>query len=234
MRIAVLDLCGHPMPLMKELPSNGENIIGWLSPHFLEAEFSAYSIEQDRKPLPDIEEFDGLILSGSEHGVYDDIPWIPPLRALLIATKNARKPIFGICFGHQLMADTFGGKAEKSKKGTIIGARNFNFKDESADAHVWHKDHVTEVPRNARITASSNYCMVGGLAYDFPAESVQFHPEISEKNLRMIFERLAGTVLTTREIEKALDSFSKSDVKIDLMARETVEFFRKKSKSAQF
>ncbi len=228
MKIAVLDLTGHPLPLLEGMPRVGAQIINWLSPSFPEAQFRSYDIEAGGEALPKTADFDGLLLSGSEYGVYDDRAWIAPLRALLVQTKAAAKPIYGICFGHQIMADTFGGKAEKSKIGNVVGARTFEFEDRAVDAHVWHKDQVTQVPEGATVTASASHCPVGALAYDFPAASIQFHPEYTDPHLRELFRRGAGRpdFLGHDEAEAAVASFEASDVKADLMAKQVADFFR--------
>ena len=227
MRIAVLDVTGHPLPLLKGLPRVGEQIISWLSPALPDCVFRWYDIEENGEDLPNLGAFDGVILSGSEHGVYDATPWNGPVRTLLLNCKAAGKPVFGICFGHQMMADTFGGHAEKAKFGVVVGARKFDFGEVSHDAHVWHKDQVTIVPPGAVITARAPYCPVGALEYDFPAASVQFHPEYSEFQLCEIFTRARNHFLTGAEVDGAIESFSKTDVKSDLMAQETATFFRK-------
>ena len=163
MRIIVLDLTGHPMPLFGGLPRAGTQIISWLSVELPEADFYSVSVEVDNEGLPELDSFDGLIVSGSEHGVYDDRPWLAPLRNLLLETKKAGKPIYGICFGHQIMADTFGGKAEKSQIGNVVGARQFDFQGKLSDVYVWHRDQVTIVPPEAHVTATAGYCAVGAL-----------------------------------------------------------------------
>ena len=58
-----------------------------------------------------------------------------PLRKLLLETKKAGKPIYGICFWHQIMADTFGGKAEKLQIGNVVGVRQFDFNTELSDSY---------------------------------------------------------------------------------------------------
>ena len=143
-------------------------------------------------------------------------------------TKAAGKPIYGICFGHQIMADTFGGKAEKAEVGNVVGAREFEFADQSVDAHVWHKDQVTVVPPGATVTATAGHCPVGALAYDFPAASIQFHPEYTDPHLREIFERGQGKAgfLEPEEAVDAVASFETSDVKVDLMAAEVAALLR--------
>ena len=66
MRIAVLNLTGHPLPLFAGLPRAGTQIINWLSTELPEAEFYSVSIEADNEELPEPDNFDGLIVSGSE------------------------------------------------------------------------------------------------------------------------------------------------------------------------
>ena len=226
-RIAVLDVTGHPLPLLEGLPRVGEQIIDWLYPALPEASFTWYDIEQNAEPLPELEMFDGLLVSGSEHGVYDRTPWNRPMRKLLLACKDAGKPVFGICFGHQMLADTFGGRAEKADIGVVVGARKFDFITHSSDAHVWHKDQVVIVPPAASITASAAYCPVGGLEYEFPAASVQFHPEYSEYQLCEIFSRSVENFLTSEQVDSAIESFARSNVRNDLMSREVATFYRK-------
>jgi len=226
MRIIVLDLTGHPMPLFGGLPRAGTQIISWLSVELPEADFYSVSVEVDNEGLPELDSFDGLIVSGSEHGVYDNRPWMAPLRNLLLETKKAGKPIYGICFGHQIMADTFGGKAEKSQIGNVVGARQFDFQGKFADVYVWHRDQVTSVPPEAHVTASAGYCAVGALSYDFPAKSVQFHPEYTEANLRKMFERSVNCFLTSEEAEAAIASFKNVNIDQGSFATEAANFFR--------
>ena len=105
--------------------------------------------------MPKLDSFDGLIVPGSEHGVYDNRPWMAPLRNLLLETKKAGKPIYGICFGHQMMAGTIGGKAEKSQIGNVVGMRQFDFYTKLSNTYIWHKDQVTRVPSEAQVTAKA-------------------------------------------------------------------------------
>ena len=149
-----------------------------------------------------------------------------PLRNLLLKTKQARKPIYGICFGHQIMADTFGGKAEMSQIGNVVGARQFDFQGKLNDVYVWHRDQVTSAPPDAHVTATAGYCAVGALSYNFPAASVQFHPEYTELHLRKMFELASGYFLTTEDVNAAIASFKNVEIDGKLFAAEAADFFR--------
>lgn len=224
MKIAVLDLTTHPLPLLAGQPRVGAQVIGWARQGLPRADFVCHDIAEGGAPLPAPEDFDGLILSGSEFGVYDETPWMAPLRALLLATRAAGKPIFGICFGHQIMADTFGGRAERAHD-PILGARRYTFGGRAVDVHVWHQDQVTAVPPGARVTGSADYCPVGALEYDFPAASVQFHPEYSEAHLRTLFDLFLGTAVSEEARAAALASFEGAQVAPDVAAAELAALF---------
>jgi len=226
MRIAILDLTTHSEPMLSGLPKVGIQIEKWLSPALPEATFCSTEVATKNEPLPALGTFDGVVVSGSEFGVYDQTPWMQPLRAFLLAVKAAGKPIFGICFGHQLMADTFGGKAEKTDSGFAVGVRAFDIEGEAVETHVWHQDQVIEVPPNATITGTTSYCPVGALAYDFPACSVQFHPEFSERQMRALFERGRDIIIDGDIADQAVASFEGAKVAADLQAKETAAFFR--------
>ena len=112
MKIAVLDLCVWLPEYQSGQPKFGQLLVDWLARGLPEADLSVVTVVEG-EALPDVTRFDGYVLSGSDKGVYDDTPWMQPLRDFLVQAKAAGKPIFGICFGHQIMADVFGGKAEK-------------------------------------------------------------------------------------------------------------------------
>lgn len=133
---------------------------------------------------------DAWIVTGSKWGVYDDIPWIAPLTEFLRQVRAAKVPLVGICFGHQLMAMAFGGRAEKSGRGWGAGVHRYTPReipswmadgDRPLAFHAMHQDQVTAVPEDATVIASSDFCPYAMLAYgDLEAPeaiSIQPHPE---------------------------------------------------------
>jgi len=223
-KIAVLDLCVWLPEYQHDQAKFGDLIARWTLRGLPEAEVTVVHVVEG-EVLPEIEAYDGYIISGSDKGVYDDTPWMKPLRAFLGAARAAGKPMFGICFGHQIMADVFGGKAEKVGEAEI-GVRAFEANGRTIKGHVWHQDQVTQVPPGAAVIASADYCPVAALSYNFPAMSVQFHPEYSAQYVAEFLRRSRGVILSEDVADAAVAQFNDSDVQADLFAKQTGDFFR--------
>jgi GMP synthase-like glutamine amidotransferase len=128
---------------------------------------------------------EAYVITGSDAGVYDGLPWINDLMVFL---RNARRSskLIGICFGHQVMAQAFGSSVIKSPKGWGIGLHRYElharpyWMDDAAAVAVpaSHQDQVVTLPSDARVIASSEFTPYAGLDYG-GAISFQFHPEFS-------------------------------------------------------
>lgn len=77
-----------------------------------------------------------MVLPGSKWSVYDEnVEWIKPLQAFVRHVYNNYKQIkmVGICFGHQLIAHSLGGKTDKMITGDepalYIGKEEITLKD---------------------------------------------------------------------------------------------------------
>lgn len=72
--------------------------------------------------LPSSVEEGAVLIGGSPHNpVEKDQPWIDRLEELIRIMHARQKPILGVCFGHQLIAQALGGKTEKNPKGREFG-----------------------------------------------------------------------------------------------------------------
>lgn len=63
--------------------------------------------EGDVLPLS-VREYSGVVLMGGPMSVNDDLPWIPPLLALVREAVEADIPVLGHCLGGQLMSKALG------------------------------------------------------------------------------------------------------------------------------
>lgn len=128
---------------------------------------------------------DAWLISGSAAGVYDDLPWIAPLQDFLRDARGRAK-LVGICFGHQVMAEAFGGRVVKSEKGWGIGLHRYEVTATApwmADPRpvriaASHQDQVVQAPPGARTCLASGFTPVAGLDYG-DAISFQCHPEFA-------------------------------------------------------
>jgi GMP synthase-like glutamine amidotransferase len=137
---------------------------------------------------------DAYLITGSPAGVYDPLPWIDELAAFLRAADRSTK-LVGICFGHQLLAETFGGHVEKVERGWGVGlhtypiVRHEPWMDDvqAVSVPVSHQDQVVIQPPNTEILASSLFTPYAALAWrDRAAISFQFHPEFSPDYARAL------------------------------------------------
>jgi GMP synthase (glutamine-hydrolysing) len=134
--------------------------------------------------FPDtIDAADGWLITGSKHGVYEDHDWIAPLEQLIRDIVAAGKPLIGICFGHQIIAQALGGRVEKFSGGWSAGPTTYQVNDREMVLNAWHQDQVITPPEGARVFASSDFCANAGLVIGDSVLTIQPHPEF---NARMI------------------------------------------------
>jgi GMP synthase-like glutamine amidotransferase len=137
------------------------------------------------------------LITGSAAGVYEPLRWIAPLLGFLRRAKGRAK-LVGICFGHQAMAEAFGGRVEKSERGWAAGLQDYEIVEAPAfmgadppariAVPVSHQDRVTIAPPGATVLAHSAYSPFGMLAWGGEALSMQFHPEFEPDYTRALIE----------------------------------------------
>ena len=139
------------------------------------------------EPLPDIEELEAILITGSAAGVYDTLDWIAPLEGFVRTAHDNKVPMVGVCFGHQLIAQALGGTVRKSEKGWGIGRHVYDVAPGNGlidGARIAlacsHQDQVITPPVGAKTILSSDFTPHAGLLYAGDTTlSVQPHPEFS-------------------------------------------------------
>jgi GMP synthase-like glutamine amidotransferase len=152
------------------------------------------------EPMPEPKSLQAILITGSAAGVYDGLDWIAPLEAFVRDADAQRKPMVGVCFGHQLIAQAMGGVVRKSEKGWGIGRQVYQVTpdngviDEAQLAIACsHQDQVIEAPAMARTIMSSAFTAHAGLLYENGTTfSVQPHPEFDADFAHELCEARSG------------------------------------------
>ena len=156
---------------------------------------------------------DGWLITGSRHGVYENLDWMPPLQDFIRQLAAADHPLVGICFGHQIIAQALGGEVVKSDKGWGVGLHRYRVEqqhswmpDRSAEAGIYafHQDQVVGLPDNAEVFLSAEFCPYAGLSYGESIISVQGHPEFDEAYEVALLEAYGGSVVPAEVSDAAL------------------------------
>ena len=136
------------------------------------------------------QEGDAWIITGSPKSVYDEMDWMLDLEEKVRGAQKHSKPVLGICFGHQLIAKSFGGRVEKNPNGWELGSYTINLTDTGENSPLFnnmddklivyesHQDSVTLMPDGADILAYSKKCVQAFRLHEV-LYGVQFHPEFS-------------------------------------------------------
>lgn len=193
MEIGILRTGGPPEALAR-FGGYGDMVGRLLGPGFATR---VYDIESGAPP-PSPEAHPAFLITGSAAGVYDPLPWIPPLLAFLREALGRTK-LVGICFGHQAMAEALGGRVEKSERGWGIGLQDYEIRAPAAwmgtapprfvAVPVSHQDQVVEPPPGATLIAGHAFTPFGMFEWrDAGALSMQFHPEFEPDYARALIE----------------------------------------------
>ena len=172
----------------------------------------------DGEPFPKPAQLEGIVITGSPAGVYDDLPWLDPLRNFIRAAYANRKPMLGVCFGHQIMADALGGDVRKSEKGWGLGRHSYEVRYRPAFMRgaptelavaCSHQDQVIASPAEAEVILSSDFTPNAGLVYrNGAALSFQPHPEFADDYTLALAELRRGKA-PDEVVDKAFASVAK-------------------------
>ncbi len=188
------------------LGNDGDSDAGFIGAR---AEHHGYAlttvVREQPESWPALDGFDLVISLGSEWSVYWDHvqPQVQPELSLLRDAADRDLPVFGICFGSQLLAAAHGGTVTKSAtpeigwyevESTGIGqdilARGPWFQ--------WHDDHWTLPPAATLLAKNTNANQAFRIGRSF---ATQFHPELNEKMLRSWLAGGGAAIMTERGLD---------------------------------
>ena len=140
-------------------------------------------IRSPETAVADLQDADGLILSGGPASVYD--PEAPAYNPEILAMG---KPMLGLCYGHQLLCHRLGGQVERGTTHEFGAAYLQVHKAEGvlggldARERVWmsHRDHVAALPPGFAVLGATEDCPVAAMGdAERKIYGLQFHPEVT-------------------------------------------------------
>jgi GMP synthase (glutamine-hydrolysing) len=151
-------------------------------------ELNVYSEIVPYNKVPELDEsIRGVILSGSPCSVKDPTALHPDLGPLV-----GQRPVLGICYGAQYLADHYGGRVERSLK-REYGKANLSEVHDAGDllrridvgSQVWmsHGDTIMQLPDQFEPLASTADVDIAAFRarpdrFAHPVYGIQFHPEV--------------------------------------------------------
>jgi len=182
--------------------------------------------------VPEVSQCDGYVITGSRDSVYDDLPWIPPLVDFVGQLRAQEIKLAAICFGHQLIAHFFGGRVGAAEEGWAVGVHSCRIVEhnhwmtppgEQLSLLSSHKDQVLELPHDATLYATNDFCPYAGFTVGNHTLTIQGHPEFRKEYARSLMT-FRKDLLGETVFNAGLDSLSGS-VDQSLMGRWLVNFF---------
>jgi GMP synthase (glutamine-hydrolysing) len=173
--------------------------------------------------LPDgeaLEGYDGIAITGSSLHIYDGGPSVMRQIDLVRAALATGTPLFGSCWGLQVITAAAGGSVRKNPRGREIGfGRGIRLTEAGRkhpmyvgkldvfNAPTVHLDEVDALPPGATVLASNAMSAVQSAEFrtnGSVAWAVQYHPEYPLREIAAIVRRIG-----TRLIEEGFFSDAK-------------------------
>ncbi len=154
-------------------------------------------------PLPDLPEFDMLIVMGGPMSANDEtvLSWLAPEIALVRDAIASQKIVLGVCLGAQIIAKALGAKVYAGKQKEIgwfpvrTEGRHELFDELPAQfmAFHWHGE-TFDLPANAERLASTPVTANQAFAVGKRVLGLQFHMEATTESVNALIENAADEI----------------------------------------
>jgi GMP synthase-like glutamine amidotransferase len=167
-----------------------------LSPHIPDLRVTRFDLAAGQTPA-NARACDAWITTGSRASVYDDAAWIRGAAGFIRGVADSDRPFVGICFGHQLLAQTLGAEVKRAAGGWGVGVRPMSIVHRErwmtpAASEVrlqyMHADQVTAPPDGAMLLGEAPHCPVAMFQSGPRLLGIEAHPEFSAAYARALIE----------------------------------------------
>lgn len=139
--------------------------------------------------LPNYNEISGIVITGSHNMVTERLNWSEYAAKWLPGAVERQIPTLGICYGHQLLAYSLGGRVANNPKGREYGTVEVRLNDLAQNdlllgglgkhimVHVCHTQSVIKLPQGAKVLAENDMDRHQAFVVGDRVWGTQFHPE---------------------------------------------------------
>jgi len=152
------------------------------------------------EPLPNANDYSGILLTGSVLSVTDEEDWMLPLGRWAVSAADNGTAVLAVCFGHQLIGEVLGGKVVENERGIEVGAVNVSLSEDGLidplfeglpgelDVNASHGFVVSNSPSGVRVLAGNDNTYIQAFSYGDNLRAVQFHPEMTTGTMKRLLE----------------------------------------------
>lgn len=204
MKPIVIVKTGSTLPALAARRGDYED---WIGDHLGRSPVGVVPVNVEQgEALPGLEALVGVVVTGSSAMVSERVPWSERAGAWLAQVVRSGTPVLGICYGHQLLAQTLGGRVGPNPRGREIGTVRVSLATDLCEGdrllgglppelvvQVTHRESVLTLPPGAVRLGGNAADPNQAVRFADRAWGVQFHPEFDAE--------VSRSYLTARRVE---------------------------------
>jgi GMP synthase-like glutamine amidotransferase len=186
-RVGLLE-CDHVDDRFRSIAGDYHDMFGSLFARAgVDLDFVRYNVRGGELPAT-VTECDAYLCTGSRHSVYDDADWIKQAADLVRSLHDTERPLIGVCFGHQLIAEALGGRIERAATGWGVGVQGIEVvqnerwmtpRSRRCRLQFMHQDQVSRLPAEAVLLGRTDHCPIAMFRVGTTTLGIQAHPEFT-------------------------------------------------------
>lgn len=221
---------GETFPAVREIWGDFEDFI--ITQIGLDEKDVYVTSAYEEEPLPPLRDVSGMIITGSHTNVTTQEDWSIKLSEDVKEAAQKGIPILGICYGHQLIAQSFGGQVGYHPRGIEIGTVDIELTIDGINdpllgalpkqflGQATHQQTVLNLPKGAKVLAYNDFephqaFVIGDMIW-----GVQFHPEFNADIMHRYIDEQAEKLLQKgQDIDLIHDYVRETDYGKQLLER---------------